>query len=108
MIRFHLDENVEDAVARALRSRGIDVTTAAEAGLVSASDDEHLAFALADRRVVVTHDEDFLRLHAAETPHAGIAFCHAGTRSIGEIVRALVMIHDCVAENEMESHVEWL
>ena len=31
MIRFHLDERVEAAVARALRDRGIDVTTATEA-----------------------------------------------------------------------------
>ena len=34
MIRFHLDENVSNAIADGLRQRGIDVTTTSEAGLI--------------------------------------------------------------------------
>ena len=59
MLRFHLDENVPTAVARGLRARGIDLTTADEAGLLSAEDEVHLAIATTAGRVVVTHDEDF-------------------------------------------------
>jgi len=41
---FHLDENIDQAIARALRERGIDVTTSAEAQLVGARDLEQLEF----------------------------------------------------------------
>ena len=64
-IRFHLDEHISEAVARGLRVRGIDVTTSIEAGLKARPDEEHLAFGVAQQRVVVTHDDDFLVLHAA-------------------------------------------
>ncbi|MEA5618572.1 hypothetical protein VB711_12095 [Cronbergia sp. UHCC 0137] len=33
-IKFHLDENVSNAVALGLRRRGINVTTTSEAGLI--------------------------------------------------------------------------
>ena len=108
MIRFHLDENVDGVAARAIRDRGIDVTTAAQAGLLSASDEEHLAFALAEHRTLVTHDVDFLKLHAAGTTHAGVAFGHAEAHTIGELVRSLVLIRECLTEAEMQGHVEWL
>jgi predicted nuclease of predicted toxin-antitoxin system len=62
MIRFHLDEHVPHAIAEGLRRRGIDVTTTVEAGLRSATDDVHLAYAVEQRRVVVTNDPDFLVL----------------------------------------------
>ena len=35
-IRFHLDENVSNAIAEGLRRRGIDVTTTSETGLIAA------------------------------------------------------------------------
>jgi hypothetical protein len=44
-IRFHLDEHVASAIAEGLRRRGIDVTTTADAGLLDAPDEDHLAFA---------------------------------------------------------------
>jgi hypothetical protein len=39
-IRFHLDEQVDVAIARALRRYGVDITTTVEAGLRTASDEE--------------------------------------------------------------------
>jgi predicted nuclease of predicted toxin-antitoxin system len=60
-MRFHLDEHVAHAIAAGLRRRGIDVTTTVDAGLLSAPDEEHLAFAKRDARVIVTQDSDFLR-----------------------------------------------
>ena len=61
-MRFHLDEHLPHAIAEGLRRRGIDVTTTVEAGLRGASDDVHLAYALEQRRVIVTNDPDFLVL----------------------------------------------
>ena len=44
-IRFQLDESVTTAIAGPLRQRGIDITTATDASLLGAADEEHLAFA---------------------------------------------------------------
>jgi len=55
-IRFHLDEQVDVAIARALRRYGVDITTTAEAGLRSASDAEQLAHARREQRVLITYD----------------------------------------------------
>ena len=87
MLRFHLDEHVPFALATGLRRHGIDVTTSADAGLLNADDDAQLAFATAQRRVLVTHDHDFLRLHAGGTTHSGIAYCHQNKHSVGEVMR---------------------
>ena len=100
MIRFHLDENVDHAAAQGLRQRGIDVTTSTDAGLIGATDEAQLAFALAEQRVLVTHDRDILRLHAAGAKHSGIAYCHLEARLIGEIIRNLCLINDCLTIEE--------
>jgi len=41
-IRFHLDENVSNAIAEGLRRRGIDVTTTPEQEVIAASDEEQI------------------------------------------------------------------
>lgn len=107
-LRFHLDENVDPAVADGLRRRGIDVTTSQERGLLEAPDDQQLAFALAERRVLVTHDEDFLAKVKAGARYAGVAYCHPQVRSIGQIIAALLLMRDCLTADEMENHVEFL
>jgi uncharacterized protein with PIN domain len=61
-IRFHLDEHVDPAIATALRRAGIDATTTNEAGLRTQDDVAHLRFARDEGRVIVTRDQDFLRL----------------------------------------------
>ena len=73
-IQFHLDENCHRAVAEGLRRRGIEVTTTPEAGLLSATDEQQLAYCHRESRVLFTQDHDFLRLHAAGVSHSGIAY----------------------------------
>ena len=107
-IRFHLDESVAPAVAEGLRRRGIDVTTTQEAGLSGATDEEQLTFARREKRVLVTQDADFLRLHRRGVPHAGIAYYDPGSRTIGQLVRRLVLIYELLQPKEMESHVEFI
>lgn len=41
-----LDESVPNVIAKGLRVRGIDVTMSSEEGLIGASDEEQLAYAL--------------------------------------------------------------
>ncbi len=107
-LRFHLDENVDPAVAGGLRRRGIDVTTSAEAELLTASDELQLAAARLGGRVVVTHDADFLRLHGRGVHHAGIVFIPKGLRTVGEAVRGLVILAECLTAAEMADHLEFL
>jgi predicted nuclease of predicted toxin-antitoxin system len=107
-IRFHLDEHVDHEIATALRTRGIDVTTTTDAGLLQSDDEDHVAFALREKRVIFTNDQDFLRLHARGAPHAGIAFCERGSRSTKEIIRSLCVVHDSLTEDEMAGQVEYI
>ena len=44
-IRYHLDENVDVAVAIGLRQRGIDVSVSREEALLGAEDEKQLEFA---------------------------------------------------------------
>ncbi len=107
-IRFHLDESVAAAVAQGLRRRGIDVTTTPETGLTSADDEAQLAFALRERRVLVTQDADFLRLHRRGVPHAGITYFDPGMRTVGQLIADLVLIQEVLTPEEMEGQVEFL
>ncbi|MEM1170780.1 MAG: DUF5615 family PIN-like protein [Cyanobacteria bacterium P01_H01_bin.35] len=107
-IKFHLDESVERAIADGLRRREIDVTTTPEVELMGVSDEEHLVFALRQGRVVFTHDADFLRFHRRGVEHAGIIYCHQQSKSIGEIIKALVRIWEVQTTESMRQHVEFI
>ena len=107
-IKFHLDENVSNAVAEGLRRRGIDVTTTPEMSLMGVSDEAQVVFALAQQRTIFTQDDDFLRLHQTQIAHAGIIYCHQGSRSTGEIIRALALIWEWVESEDMVGQVEFI
>jgi predicted nuclease of predicted toxin-antitoxin system len=107
-IRFHLDENCDPRIAAGLRALGVDVTTTAEAGLLHASDDEHLAYAAAANRVVVTQDADYLRLAAAGTAHPGVAFFPQASRSVGQVIRGLQLIWEILDPEDMRNRVEYV
>jgi len=106
-IKFYTDENVAKTVVKGLRTRGVDVLTCQESNMLSASDEEQLAFATENNRVIFSHDADFLRIHASGTPHAGIVYT-ADRRDVGEIIRNLKLIHDILDSTEMENHVEFI
>lgn len=108
MIRFHLDEHVDHEIAHGLRSRGIDVTTTTDAGLVGSADEAHFAFARQQSRVIFTNDADFLRLASRGEPHSGIAYCAVGSRSIGEVIRHLCLLNDCLKPDDLVGKIEFL
>lgn len=107
-IRFHLDENISQAIANGLRRRGINVTTTPEESLIGKLDEEQLAFAVSQKRVIFTQDTDFLRLHQQGVSHYGIAYCQQRSKSIGEIVQSLVLIWQVLEVHEMMNHLEYL
>jgi hypothetical protein len=107
-IRYHLDEDVDSAIAEGLRRRGIDVTTTPEVGLLGAPDPIQLAHAHVEVRVLFTHDDDHLRLNAQGVEHSGVAYCHRLKRSIGEIIDGPALIWELCEPGEMANRVEYL
>lgn len=79
MARFYTNENIPAQVVAELRRLGHDVTTSLDAGKTNSAvaDDEVLAFAAAEHRILITHNRrHFLRLHQHRTTdHAGIVAC---------------------------------
>jgi predicted nuclease of predicted toxin-antitoxin system len=107
-IRFHLDENVANAIARGLQRRGIDVTTTHSAGLLGASDPEQIAYANAENRVIFTEDDDFLVLTHLGIAHPGIVYCKQMSRTVGEIIKCLELIWELCELEEMRNHIEFI
>jgi hypothetical protein len=95
VIRLYVDVDAsEHAVVKALRQRGIDVLTAAEAGHEKFSDDQHLAFAASEGRSIYSlNARDFARLHAeylaGGRSHTGVITIPRQRYSTGEKVRRL-------------------
>ncbi len=86
----------------------MDVSTTLEAGLLGAADEDHIAYALAEGRVIVTHDDDFLALASSGIERSGICYCHQQKHSIGRLLQVLLVVHECCTREEMRGHVEFL
>lgn len=107
-IRYHLDENVDIDVARGLRRYGIDVTTTQDSGLRTTQDVDQWRFARSTGRILVTHDSDFLVYASQSTDHAGIVYCQMRTRSVGEILRSLILLYEVYTAHETVGRVEYI
>lgn len=81
--------------------------TVVEAGMLGASDAEHVEWARTEGRVIFTQDDDFLKMHAAGVAHSGIVYAPQQA-SISEIIRGLVLIHQTLDADDMRGHVEFL
>jgi predicted nuclease of predicted toxin-antitoxin system len=106
-VRFYADEHIPKAVIRGLRHRGVDVLTVADAGLIGAADITHLRRARDDGRVIVTQDDDFLRLAAGREPHTGIVYAPQHT-SVSALIHGLMLICRVLDAEEMVDHIEFL
>ncbi|MFC1851955.1 DUF5615 family PIN-like protein [candidate division CSSED10-310 bacterium] len=106
-IKFYADENVPRAVVEGLRKRGLDVLTPHDTGMLGKSDEEQLVFALNQKRVILTRDQDFLRLHSRAFNHCGIIYT-SHKKSIGDIIQGMLLIYSVFDADEMKNHVEFL
>lgn len=107
-MKFHLDENVDHAIAHGLRRHGLDVTVPVEVGLIAADDMDHIAFALLHGRVVITQDRDYLVLDSQGVAHAGIAYWRVGTRSIGQVILSLVTLSQTLSDDDIAGKVKFV
>jgi predicted nuclease of predicted toxin-antitoxin system len=106
-VRFYADEHIPKAVIRGLRERGIDILGVADAGLVGADDITHLRRARSEQRVIVTQDDDFLRIAAAGESHAGIVYAPQHT-SVSALIHGLLLIQRVLDAEEIAGHIEFL
>ncbi len=107
-IKFHLDEHMPTALAKALRRHGFDVTTTHDAGLIGRDDGDHLAFAIAQGRVLVTNDDDFTRPLTGGASHSGICYCRPDKYSLSEFIEAVLLVAECSSDEDLQNRVEFL
>jgi predicted nuclease of predicted toxin-antitoxin system len=86
MLSYLLDEHQHNAIAKALIARGIGVETAHSSGMMGRDDSEIIRYALAAGLVIVTNDDDFLRLAANVDQHSGVAYYVFRSRSLRVII----------------------
>ncbi len=113
-VRFYFDNHLPNAVVTELRRRGIDVTTAHQAGRMRVPDDELLRLATADGRVVVTHDENFKVLVAdfqtRGEEFAEIVYCDVAKYQgrFGLLLQDLLILHGVYTADDMKNNLEYL
>ena len=107
-VQFQLDEHLENAIALGLRRQGISALTASQAHTRGTPDPDVLAVCLEAGRVIVTNDDDFLRLDAQGHAHAGIVYWQQRTKTIGEAIEALTLVHEVLQAEEMFGRVQFL
>ena len=93
MLKGYADEHVVFALVEALRQRGMDIVRVQDRGREETDDAQLLDEALADERVMLTNDTDFLSLAAEraakQEEFAPIFFWPQQQRSIGQLVRSV-------------------
>lgn len=110
-VELYLDEDVNPLVAGLIRTRGFAAQTTQEAGRTRTRDAVQLAYAVSQRRTMLTHNrDDFARLaeeyFAAGRKHYGIII--AVRRPPQEIVRRLMIILNQTTADEMEDQIIYI
>jgi predicted nuclease of predicted toxin-antitoxin system len=78
MLRLYSNENFPFAMVKALRHYKYDILTSYDAGQANQGipDEDVLAYATAEERVIITlNRDDFISLHRQGIDHSGIIIC---------------------------------
>lgn len=110
-IELYLDEDVHVLVADLVRAKGFEAITTRDAGQLSSSDPQQLAYATNHQKTLVTHNRvDFERLAQEyfnqDKKHYGIIL--AVRHPPQEIARRLLIILNNVTADEMENQVRYI
>jgi predicted nuclease of predicted toxin-antitoxin system len=110
-IELYLDEDVNVLVADLLRGRGFVAVTTRDESQLQNSDAKQLAYAVSQRKTLLTHNRvDFEALAQAYTDadktHYGIIL--ARRHPPYELVRRLMRILNQVTADEMENQVRYI
>jgi hypothetical protein len=110
-IELYLDEDVNALVATLVRAQGFMATTARAEGQLRKSDDEQLAYAVGQRKTLLTHNRRHFEAlavayHELDRSHFGIII--ARRRSPYELARRLLLILNRVAADEIQDQVHYI
>lgn len=112
-IRLFIDEDsMDQRFLKALRARGVDVTSVGEVETISSSDKEQLTLATELQRVLYTFNVgDFCQLHSIyiqeKRTHAGIIIL-SQDYSIGEQMRRVLKVMAAKSAEEMINQLVFL
>jgi predicted nuclease of predicted toxin-antitoxin system len=120
-LKFYTDNHIAKAVAVQLRKRGIDAIRCEEVNMANASDLAHLEYAAKEKRILITNDDDFLKLdqnwRIEGKNHAGIMFCLShiqGKNMVGRIIQECLELHELIAggagtiEEDIENQIIYI
>ena len=107
-LKLYIDENISPRIAEQLRVRGIDAICVQEIEQRGDSDQNHLARATSEERVLVTTDSDFIDLATQGVEHASIIFGAQEKFSLGDWVKRLEIVCYVYTADDMRNHVEYL
>src|SRR5439155_17839171 len=104
---------MDQALTRALRTRGVDVISAFEAGMIERRDEEHLDYASAQGRVLCTFNiADFYRLHGeflrTGKTHAGMILVQQQRYTLREELRRILKLIASRSAEAMQGQAEFL
>lgn len=113
-IRLYVDEDaMQGALVMALRARHVDTLTAFDCGMINRSDEDHLRFASADKRVLYSFNiKDYTLLHeqwiSTGQAHCGILLAPQQRYSVGEQLRHILQFLNRRSAADMFSRLEYL
>ena len=111
-VALYMDHHVPAAVTAGLRRRGVDVLTALEDGFAEAEDEALLMRATELRRVLFTHDHDFLAITKAwlrdGREFAGLIFAHPRRVAVGQAVESLELVAKIAEPEDVLNRVDFL
>jgi predicted nuclease of predicted toxin-antitoxin system len=113
-VKLYLDEMVPTDLSRVLRQYGYDVVTAQETGMLGKTDVEHLEYASAQGRAILTFNiKDFAKLHKSwhkeDKHHAGIIVSpELEMRRFGQLLRLCLKLLDQAVPEEIADRLCYL
>ena len=114
MLRLAADENLTNGIIRGLARRGVqaDIVRVQDAGLAGGDDPHILAWAAAERRILVTHDGRTVPRYADQRTDAGLpmpgVFIVPRSLSVGQAIEDLLLLCECSSAAEWEGLVFYL
>ena len=114
-IALYTDEDITGELALALRERGFDSQSAAEAGMLNADDESQLIYATSRGMVLLTSNAPHFAVIAKRfaedgRSHAGIILSSEqfGRRHFGEMLRLVLSLLNALTADDMRNSVVYL
>jgi predicted nuclease of predicted toxin-antitoxin system len=114
-IKLYIDEDVTNELAVALRDRGFEAESAADAGLLNADDDAQLAHAAANNMALLTYNvQDYPALGQQYSEegrsHSGIVVSsdQYGRRQFGTLLRLVLHLLNALSADELIDRIVFL